>query len=93
MVSSPLCRCHSTPNWYNISLLFTCTNGEEISLGLQSSPFWEINAKGGENIKPKAKGPHHHHFKKIQVFDVLSNWYFLRTSTSIGIYISLDSWK
>jgi hypothetical protein len=25
-----------------------------------------INAKGGENIKPKAKGPHHHHFKKIQ---------------------------
>jgi hypothetical protein len=23
-----------------------------------------INAKGGENIKPKAKGPHHHHFKK-----------------------------
>jgi hypothetical protein len=25
-----------------------------------------INAKGGENIKPKSKGPHHHHFKKIQ---------------------------
>jgi hypothetical protein len=28
------------------------------------SPFLEINAKGGENIKPKAKGPHHHNFKK-----------------------------
>jgi hypothetical protein len=26
--------------------------------------FFAINAKGGENIKPKAKGPHHHHFKK-----------------------------
>jgi hypothetical protein len=25
-----------------------------------------INAKGGENIKPKAKGPHHHNFKKNQ---------------------------
>jgi hypothetical protein len=24
-----------------------------------------LNAKGGENIKPKAKGPHHH-FKKIR---------------------------
>jgi hypothetical protein len=24
-----------------------------------------INAKGGENIKPKAKGPHHH-FKNFQ---------------------------
>jgi hypothetical protein len=23
-----------------------------------------INAKGGENIKPKEKGSHHHHFKK-----------------------------
>jgi hypothetical protein len=27
-----------------------------------------INAKGGESIKPKAKGPHHHFkiFKKIK---------------------------
>jgi hypothetical protein len=33
--------------------------GENIK-GLQSSPFLAINAKGGENIKPKAKGPHHH---------------------------------
>jgi hypothetical protein len=27
--------------------------------GLSSSPFLAIDAKGGENIKPKAKGPHH----------------------------------
>jgi hypothetical protein len=37
----------------------------ENSKGLQRSPFLAINAKGGENIKPKAKGPHHHHFKKF----------------------------
>jgi hypothetical protein len=33
--------------------------------GLSSSPFLAINAKGGESIKPKAKGPHHHHFLKF----------------------------
>jgi hypothetical protein len=26
-----------------------------------------INAKGGENIKPKAKGPHHHYFKNFKI--------------------------
>jgi hypothetical protein len=38
----------------------------EKSKGLQRSLFLAINAKGGENIKPKAKRPHHHHFKKNQ---------------------------
>jgi hypothetical protein len=28
--------------------------------GLSSSLFFVLNAKGGERIKPKAKGPHHH---------------------------------
>jgi hypothetical protein len=37
------------------------TRGEH--KGLSSSPFLVINAKGGESIKPKVKGPHHHHFK------------------------------
>jgi hypothetical protein len=38
----------------------------ENAQGLQRSPFLAINAKGGENIKPKAKGPHHHFkFQKI----------------------------
>jgi hypothetical protein len=36
------------------------TNGGENTQGLSNSPFLVINAKGGE-IKPKAKGPHHHH--------------------------------
>jgi hypothetical protein len=38
--------------------------GEKNAKGLSSSLFLAINAKGGESIKPKAKGPHHH-FKKI----------------------------
>jgi hypothetical protein len=43
------------------------------------SPFLAINAKGGENIKPKAKGPHH----QLQKFDLFtkacfSNWYLDR---------------
>jgi hypothetical protein len=40
--------------------------GENIK-GLSKSPFFAINAKGGENIKPKAKGPHHHNLKKIEI--------------------------
>jgi hypothetical protein len=37
--------------------------------GLSSSPFLALNAKGGESIKPKAKGPHHH-------FKIFKNVYF-----------------
>jgi hypothetical protein len=41
-------------------------NGQESKKGLQRSLLLAIHAKGGENIKPKAKGPHHRHFKKIR---------------------------
>jgi hypothetical protein len=43
----------------------------ENAKGFTSSSFLAINAKGGENIKPKAKGPHHHHFKifKNEIFN------------------------
>jgi hypothetical protein len=41
-----------------------------------------INAKGGENIKPKAKGPHHHNFKKFQNKAQYLEVHFLK----IGIY-------
>jgi hypothetical protein len=57
--------------------------------GLSTSLFLAINAKGGEDIKPKAKGPHHHNFKKnwnkvlIDVFILVSmSWKPL----SIGIF-------
>jgi hypothetical protein len=42
--------------------------GEKINRGSQKSPFFAINAKGGENIKPKAKGPHH----QLQKFDLFT---------------------
>jgi hypothetical protein len=34
--------------------------------GLSTSLFLAINAKGGENIMPKAKGSHHHKFQIFQ---------------------------
>jgi hypothetical protein len=34
--------------------------GRKMKKGLSSSPFLAINAKGGERVKPKAKGPPHH---------------------------------
>jgi hypothetical protein len=34
--------------------------GRNYKVGLSKSSFLAINAKGGESIKPKAKGPHHH---------------------------------
>jgi hypothetical protein len=33
-------------------------------------PFLAIHAKGGENIKPKAKGPHHHQNFKTYDFQI-----------------------
>jgi hypothetical protein len=46
-----------------------------------------INAKGGESIKPKAKGPHHH-FKIFKNYftNVYFNWYL--SQFSIGILFS-----
>jgi hypothetical protein len=41
------------------------------------SPFLAINAKGGENIKPKAKGPHHHNFKIFRNKDLIDIWQLL----------------
>jgi hypothetical protein len=54
-------RRHSTTlsHWYNLSLIFHLPMGEKVKRGSQKSPFLAINAKGGESIKPKAKGPHH----------------------------------
>jgi hypothetical protein len=38
--------------------------------GLSKSPFLAINAKGGEDIKPKAKGPHHRTTTKFKIFEI-----------------------
>ena len=53
--------------------------------GLSMSPFLAINAKGGENIKPKAKGPHHQFKKKlfeIKIYLVFTNVCFLIGTTN-----------
>jgi hypothetical protein len=39
--------------------------GEKKLKGLSKFPFLAINAKGGESIKPKAKGPPPPPFQKI----------------------------
>jgi hypothetical protein len=57
--------------------------GEKVLQGLSKSPFLAINAKGGERIKPKAKGPHHH-FKKNRN-EVLIGIFQL-VSTSINVF-------
>jgi hypothetical protein len=96
----PLSSLHNTLNWYNSSLIFTCTNGGENNKGLSKSLFLAINAKGGENIKPKAKGPHHHHFKIFEMEDLVGihkglffNWCLVIAISSIGIFSKLVSIK
>jgi hypothetical protein len=64
---------HNTPNWYNSSLILTCANGGENKKGSQSLRFLAINAKGGESIKPKAKGLHYHLI--LIMFQKFLNWY------------------
>jgi hypothetical protein len=62
--------------------------------------LFAINAKGAKRLKPKAKGPHHHHFKILfpkQVFQLIldqnefsmgMNFQFvsLKVNFQIGIY-------
>jgi hypothetical protein len=48
-----------------------------------------INAKGGESIKPKAKGPHHHNFKNFRnevLIDVFHIGIYVMEISSIGIF-------
>jgi hypothetical protein len=52
-------RHHSTSlsNWYNLSLIFTCTNGgESTNEGSQSLRFWRLLPRGGgEKILAQSK--------------------------------------
>jgi hypothetical protein len=76
--------------------------GGESFKRLSKSPFLAINAKWEESIKPKAKGPHHHHhFKKIWtkvligIFSIgiyqISIWYQLVSLFQIQIDIYLNT--
>jgi hypothetical protein len=68
---------------------------EESIKGLSGSPFLALNAKGEENIKPKAKGPHHHNFKKIRnevLFDIFHiDIYVMAISQLVSISIDVFS--
>jgi hypothetical protein len=88
-------RRHSTSlsNWYNLTLIFTYTNGGVSKKGSQKFSFLAINAKGGESIKPKAKGPHH----QLQNFDLFtkvcfSNLYLVISNFFIGMIFSISNW-
>ena len=56
--------------------------------GLSKFPFLAINAKGGESIKPKAKGPHHQfqNFQNKALIDIF-HWYLCHDNISIDILI------
>jgi hypothetical protein len=83
-------------NWYNLSLIFTCTNGGEKIIRALKTPFLAIHAKGGESISPKQKDhttertttPISKIFKtklfSIGIFEISIP---LRNSISIDIYI------
>jgi hypothetical protein len=60
---------------YHLGESIRLQKGRKMQEGLSKSLFFAINAKGGESIKPKAKGPHHH-FKKNRN-EVLIGIYFI----------------
>jgi hypothetical protein len=45
--------------FYHLGEIIRPQRGRKREKWLTSSSFLAINAKGGESIKPKAKGPHH----------------------------------
>ena len=95
MVSSTLCRCSSTLSIGIILHSYLLVPMGRKYKWLTKSPFLAINAKGGESIKPKAKGPHHHHFNKfrnevlIGIFQlsIYFNWCILKIVFDINWYL------
>jgi hypothetical protein len=75
----PLPVFHHLSNWYNPSLLFTCTNEEKVSKGLTKSSFLAINAKGGESISPKQKDCTTI-FRNFLIDMFIFNWHIFKTS-------------
>jgi hypothetical protein len=54
LVSFILRRYSALSNWYNLSLLFTYTNGGESKKGSQSLRFWRLMPKG-ERVLAQSK--------------------------------------
>jgi hypothetical protein len=72
---------HITLTLVQSSLIFTCTNGKD--KGLTKTPFLAINAKGGESIIPKQKGPS---ISPKQKDRTTTNFKFFEIKFSIGIF-------
>jgi uncharacterized membrane protein len=78
---NPIGIIHSLPVFRRLSkfdTIFThilfATRGEKVK-GLifhSKYPFLAIHAKGGESIRPKAKGTHHHLSIKLMIFKLVS---------------------
>jgi hypothetical protein len=52
------------------------TKGEEKHLEGSNDSVFGDSCQRGRNYEPKAKGPHHHQFQKLSVFqEVFINWY------------------
>jgi hypothetical protein len=90
--STPLYRIiHPSPSLHNalqFGIIFTpilfTKGGESLKKGLYFThkyPFFAIHAKGGESIRPKAKGSHHHQFQKCSLSICVKrrffNWYLI----------------
>jgi hypothetical protein len=69
-------RRHSAP-LSNVGIIFTLithTNWEKVK-GLTTNSVFGNSCQRGRNIKPKAKGPHHHQFQNFQ--NKVFNWYLV----------------
>ena len=81
-------RRHSTSlsNWYNLPLIFTCTNGGESKEGSQRLRFWRLMPKG-ERVLAQSKRTAPPLISNF-FYWYISNWYVL---FSIGIFRKIDS--
>jgi hypothetical protein len=80
---------HHSHNWYNLSLIFTCTNGGESNEGSQSLRFWRLMPKG-EKVLAQSKRtapPPKNNFKIFEIkfsigilLLIYFNWYNFKTS-------------
>jgi hypothetical protein len=86
---------HNSPNWYNLSLVSTCTNGEKVNRAHKSLRFWRLMPKGEKVLAQKQKD-RITTFRKIliDIFQIgmfTFNWYIFKTN--ISIYFQLISIK
>jgi hypothetical protein len=73
-------------NWYNISLIFTCTDGGESNKGLSSLCFWRLLPKGEKILSPKQKDRTPPYFQNKVFIDVFHIGIHKMANSSISIF-------